>query len=197
MDVNTNAADRFPGGLGACLEAILMAAGEPQHAGDLARALGVDEKAVTGALERLQASYETAGHGFELRRTARGWRFASRVEFEPVVAAFVTDGQSVRLSQAAMETLAVIAYRQPVTRARVSSIRGVNCDGVVRSLLVRGLVREDGVDEESRASRLVTTDLFLEKMGVESLDDLPSLAPFLPEADEVLEEVAEDGVESR
>lgn len=180
--------DRFPGGLEACLEAVLMTADEPLRAADLARVLAVDETRVLAALERLRDSYTASERGFELQRTARGWRFASRAAFDPVVAAFVTDGQSVRLSQAAMETLAVIAYRQPVTRAGVSSIRGVNCDGVVRSLVVRGLVRESGVDEESRAALLVTTDLFLEKMGLDSLDDLPSLAPFLPDAGEVIEE---------
>ena len=183
--------EQFPGGLKACLEAILMTAGEPQHSADLAGVLGVDARLVAEALERLQSSYAMSERGFELRHTARGWRFASRAEFEPVVAAFVTDGQSARLSQAAMETLAVIAYRQPVTRARVSSIRGVNCDGVVRSLLVRGLICERGIDEESRASLLATTDLFLEKMGLSSLDDLPSLAPFLPDAGEVIEEGVE------
>lgn len=183
--------EQFPGGLKACLEAILMTAGEPQHSADLAGVLGVDARLVAEALERLQSSYAMSERGFELRHTARGWRFASRAEFEPVVAAFVTDGQSARLSQAAMETLAVIAYRQPVTRARVSSIRGVNCDGVIRSLLVRGLICERGIDEESRASLLVTTDLFLEKMGLSSLDDLPSLAPFLPDVGEVIEEGVE------
>ena len=178
--------EEYPGGLKACLEAILMAADEPQDADDLARVLGVDRTIVTEALERLQSSYAMSERGFELRRTARGWRFASRAEFEPVVAAFVTDGQTSRLSQAALETLAVVAYRQPVTRARVSSIRGVNCDGVIRTLCVRGLVQERGVDEETRAALLVTTDLFLEMMGLDSLDQLPALAPFLPDPDDAI-----------
>jgi segregation and condensation protein B len=123
--------------------------------------------------------------GFELRRTARGWQFANRADYEPVVAAFVTDGQTARLSQAALEALAIIAYRQPVTRAQVAAIRGVNSDGVIRSLVVRGLIREEGIDPESRAALLVTSGLFLEHMGLDSLDQLPSLAPFMPPISEM------------
>lgn len=176
----------FPGGLPACLEAILMAADQPQTAADLARVLEVDEASVTRALESLQMEYEgdpsrgIRPRGFELRRSVRGWWFASRGEYEPVVSAFVTDGQTARLSQAALEALAIVAYRQPVTRAQVAAIRGVNSDGVIRSLTVRGLIREEGVDPESRAALLVTSAMFLEKMGLDSLDDMPSLAPFLP-----------------
>lgn len=172
----------YPGGLKACLEAVLMASDRPVTAGELAKVLDVDETIVCRALERLADSYEVSRRGFALRRGVRGWQFASRAEYEPVVRAFVADGQTTRLSQAALEALAVIAYRQPVTRAQVAAVRGVNSDGVVRSLLVRGLVREDGADPESRAALLVTTEPFLESMGIASLDDLPSLAPFLPEA---------------
>lgn len=181
--------DDFPGGLDACLEAILMVADQPQQPADLARVLVLDEPAVTEALERMAESYEAENRGFELRRTARGWQFANRADFEPVVAAFVTDGQTARLSQAALEALAIIAYRQPVTRAQIAAIRGVNSDGVVRSLAVRGLVREDGVDPESRAALLVTTPVFLEHMGLESLEQLPSLAPFMPSADEAVRDM--------
>jgi segregation and condensation protein B len=123
--------------------------------------------------------------GFELRHTVRGWQFANRADYEPVVAAFVTDGQTARLSQAALEALAIIAYRQPVTRAQVAAIRGVNSDGVIRSLVVRGLIREEGMDPESRAALLATSGLFLEHMGLDSLDQLPSLAPFMPPIDEM------------
>ncbi|MBT1178101.1 SMC-Scp complex subunit ScpB [Bifidobacterium vespertilionis] len=170
----------YPGGLNACLEAVLMVADRPQTADDLARVLGVGESDVESALASMAARYDEELRGFELRRTARGWQFANRAEFEPVVAAFVTDGQTARLSQAALEALAIIAYKQPVTRAQVAAIRGVNSDGVIRSLAVRGLVREEGVDPDSRAALLVTSGLFLEKMGIDSLDQLPSLAPFLP-----------------
>lgn len=102
--------------------------------------------------------------------------------FEPVVSAFVTDGQTARLSQAALEALAIIAYRQPITRAQIAAIRGVNSDGVIRALIVRGLIREEGIEEESRAALLVTSPLFLEKMGLSSLEQLPELAPFLPDS---------------
>lgn len=183
--------DEFPGGLPSCLEAILMVSDGPRQSADLARVLAVDETRVTEALEALRREYDGAPddaesvrrvHGFALRHTARGWQFASRAAYEPVVAAFVTDGQTSRLSQAALEALAIIAYRQPVTRAQVAAIRGVNSDGVIRALIVRGLVREDGMEPESRAALLVTSALFLEKMGLASLEQLPELAPFLPDS---------------
>ena len=180
--------DGFPGGLPACLEAVLMVCDQPQQAADLARVLAVDEERVTAALETLQRDYDgsdasgRAPRGFELRRTARGWQFSSRAVFEPVVSAFVTDGQTARLSQAALEALAIIAYRQPITRAQIAAIRGVNSDGVIRALIVRGLIREEGIEEESRAALLVTSPLFLEKMGLSSLEQLPELAPFLPDS---------------
>ncbi|PJM79658.1 SMC-Scp complex subunit ScpB [Bifidobacterium scaligerum] len=184
-------AGEYPGGLPACLEAILMAADQPQTSADLARILGCGERTVELALESLREEYEgnpeqgIRPRGFELRLTASGWQFASRAAYEPLVGAFVTDGQTARLSQAALEALAIIAYRQPVTRAQVAAIRGVNSDGVIRSLTVRGLVKEDGVDPDSHAALLATSALFLDKMGLTSLDDLPSLAPFLPPVDDV------------
>lgn len=172
--------DGLSGSLRACLEAILMAADQPQLPDDLARVLGVDEPKVEATLELMREDYDSERRGFELRHTVRGWQYASRAEFQPVVSAFVTDGQTARLSQAALEALAIIAYRQPVTRAQVAAIRGVNSDGVIRSLAVRGLIRQDGVDPESRAALLVTSALFLDYMGLDGLDQLPSLAPFLP-----------------
>ena len=177
----------FPGGLRSCLEAVLMAADEPQTTADLARVLDVAEADVLDALRELRDDYDGGGvapRGFELRESVRGWRLCSRRSFAPVVSRFVTDGQTARLSQAAMEALAIIAYKQPVTRAQVGAIRGVASDGVIRSLTARGLVREVGVDEDGHAALLGTTALFLEMMGLRSLDDLPSLAPFLPSADE-------------
>lgn len=137
------AVDDFPGGLPACLEAILMVADQPQTATELARILALDRNTVEEALRALHDDYEgdesrdIRPRGFELRRTARGWQFASRAAFEPVVSSFVTDGQTARLSQAALEALAIVAYRQPVTRAQVAAIRGVNSDGVIRSLTVQ------------------------------------------------------------
>ncbi|WEV64928.1 SMC-Scp complex subunit ScpB [Bifidobacterium sp. ESL0732] len=184
----------FPGGLESCLEAILMVADQPQQAVDMARVLALDEDEVTSALESMQREYDgdearnLAPRGFELRHTARGWQYGNRAVFEPVVSAFVTDGQMARLSQAALEALAIVAYKQPVTRAQIAAIRGVNSDGVVRALSVRGLIREEGTDPDSRAALLVTTGLFLEKMGLESLDQLPELAPFMPAASDVVNE---------
>ena len=191
------AVESYPGGLRSCLEAMLMVADQPEHARDLAHALDVDEHEVHEALTMLQRDYDgddgsgRPARGFALRHSARGWQLVSRAQFESVVSAFVTDGQTARLSQAAFEALSIIAYRQPVTRAQISSIRGVNSDGVVRALLVRDLIRPDGVDPDSRAERLSTTMLFLEKMGLESLDDLPSLAPFMPTVGSAMQEAGE------
>ncbi len=140
---------------------------------------------VTGALTELAAEYAEQGRGFELRNVAGGWRYYTREELAPVVEAFVLDGQQARLTQAALETLAVVAYRQPVSRARVSAIRGVNVDGVMRTLLTRGLVEEAGHDHSSGAHLYRTTSYFLERIGVTSLDDLPELAPYLPDLDDL------------
>lgn len=181
-DARSSDVDDSPADLDPCLEAILMVADQPQQPADLARVLSTDEAQVERALQRLAYEYDRQQRGFELRHTARGWQYASRAAYEQVVASFVTDGQVARLSQAALEALAIIAYRQPVTRAQVAAVRGVNSDGVIRSLTVRGLVREEGVDEDTHASLLVTSGLFLEKMGLESLEQLPSLAPFLPDS---------------
>ena len=125
--------------------------------------------------------------GMELRRVAGGWRLYSRTDFAPWVRRFVQEGQTAKLSQAALETLAVIAYRQPISRARVSSIRGVNVDGVVRTLRTRGLVVEAQEPGESGATLFETTPLFLERIGLESLADLPPIAPHLPGAEDVAE----------
>ena len=192
------AVDDFPGGLPACLEAILMVADQPQTATELARIVALDRNTVEEALQALHDDYEgdesrgIRPRGFELRRTARGWQFSSRAAFEPVVSSFVTDGQTARLSQASLEALAIVAYRQPVTRAQVAAIRGVNSDGVIRSLTVRGLIKEDGVDPESRAALLATSEFFLDQMGLKSLDELPSLAPFLPPVAEMTQSKSED-----
>ena len=131
-----------------------------------------------------RADYDESGRGFELRNVAGGWRYYTREALAPVVERFVLDGQQARLTQAALETLAVVAYKQPVSRSRVSAIRGVNVDGVMRTLLTRGLVEEAGTDHETGAHLYRTTSYFLERIGVTSLDDLPELAPFLPGIDD-------------
>ena len=126
-----------------------------------------------------------------LRSVAGGWRFYSRPEFAGVVESFVLEGQQARLTQAALETLSVVAYKQPVSRARVSAIRGVNVDGVMRTLLTRGLVEEVGQDHETGAHLYGTTSYFMERIGVTSLDELPELAPYLPDMADLEDELAE------
>jgi segregation and condensation protein B len=162
------------------LEAVLMIADEPLSPLTLAQAVGELPEVVQSALTAMSAAYTEQGRGFDLRNVAGGWRFYSRAEFAPIVERFVVDGQQARLTQAALETLAVVAYRQPVSRGRVSAIRGVNVDGVVRTLVTRGLVEEAGVDQSSGAVLYRTTTYFLERMGLEGLDQLPDIAPLLP-----------------
>jgi segregation and condensation protein B len=175
-------------GLRACLEAILLVADEPVPTVVLAQVLEQPRNEIAAALHELAGEYTAEGRGFDLREIAGGWRFYTREDCAALVERFVTDGQEVRLTQAALETLAVVAYRQPVSRARVSAVRGVNCDGVMRTLTLRGLVEEAGTDPETTAILYRTTGYFLERMGLASLEDLPDLAPFLPENIEDIED---------
>jgi segregation and condensation protein B len=168
-------------GLRASLEAILLVADEPVPVVLLAQVLERPRNEVTAVLHELAEEYQTGGRGFDLREIAGGWRFYTREDCAPLVERFVSDGQEVRLTQAALETLAVVAYRQPVSRARVSAVRGVNCDSVMRTLVLRGLVEETGTDAETGAILYRTTGYFLERLGLASLEDLPDLAPFLPD----------------
>jgi len=175
-----------------CIEAILMVVDEPVTVMTLAQVLERPKVEVADALAELAEEYTVLGRGFELREVGlggedshTGWRVYSRAECAPVVERFVRDGQQAKLTQAALETLAVVAYRQPVSRSKVSAIRGVNCDGVMRTLLARGLVEEYGNDLETGAVLYQTTGYFLERMGLKSLDELPELAPLLPSAAEV------------
>lgn len=163
------------------LEAILMVVDEPVATVTLAQVLQRTEADVTGACEQLAAEYTAQGRGFELRQVAGGWRFYSSPAYASAVERFVLDGQQARLTQAALETLAVVAYRQPVSRARISAVRGVNVDAVMRTLLARGLVEECGTDGETGAHLYRTSSYFLERLGLPSLDELPELAPYLPE----------------
>ena len=174
------------------LEAVLMVADEPLDQVALASAVGYPEGEVAAALAALAAEYDEQGRGFELRNVAGGWRYYTREEYAAVVEGFVLDGQQARLTQAALETLAVVAYKQPVSRARVSAIRGVNVDGVMRTLLTRGLVEEAGQDHASGAHLYRTSNYFLERIGVTSLDELPELAPYLPDMDDLVDELASD-----
>jgi segregation and condensation protein B len=173
------------------LEAVLMVADQPLDTVTLASAVGYPVEEVAAALVALAAEYTEQGRGFELRNVAGGWRYYTREEYAVVVEGFVLDGQRARLTQAALETLAVVAYKQPVSRARVSAIRGVNVDGVMRTLLARGLVEEAGQDHETGANLYRTTNYFLERIGVTSIDELPELAPYLPDMDDMEDELAE------
>jgi len=195
----------LPGGARSALEAVLMVLDQPATEEELAAGLELDVPAVRALLEELQREYNgytvkapdmekasSAGfgsspRGFELRNIAGGWRIYSRTDFAGIVGKYVLDGQTARLTQAALETLAVIAYRQPVSRARVSAIRGVNVDSVVRTLAQRGLIEDSGADPESGAILYRTTSYFLERMGIGSVAELPQLSPHLPGLDGIAE----------
>ena len=170
------------------LEAILMVVDEPVSELILAQITETPTEMVISALQELAHEYEESGRGFELRQISGGWRFYSHPDLSPIVEKFVLDGQQSRLTQAALETLAVIAYRQPVSRARVSAIRGVNVVAVMKTLVTRGLVEESGIEHETGAILYSTTSFFLEKLGLNNVADLPALAPFLPDVD-ALDEV--------
>jgi segregation and condensation protein B len=173
--------------LSAQVEAVLMVVDAPLPVEDLAGVLGQPVPAVQDVLVALAEAYASQGRGFELRCVAGGWRFYSHPACAEVVERFVREGQQARLTQAALETLAIVAYQQPVTRAKASAIRGVSCDAVMRTLVSRGLIEEVGVEHESGSTLFATTPYFLEKLGLASLDELPPLAPFLPAAHEVEE----------
>jgi segregation and condensation protein B len=163
------------------LEAVLLVADEPVPLARLAQGIGADPIAIEAELRALSAELAARGSGIALREIAGGWRFYTAPEYADAVAAYLVEGQSARLSQAALETLAVIAYRQPVSRARIAAVRGVNVDGVVRTLTMRGLIEEAGTEPASGAVLYATTPLFLEKIGLTRLDELPPLAPLLPD----------------
>ncbi|KRE52633.1 SMC-Scp complex subunit ScpB [Phycicoccus sp. Soil748] len=182
----------FPGGARGAIEAVLMVVDEPVTEMALASALELPVDDVRSHLEKLEAEYAAQQRGFTLRSVAGGWRVYSRSDYAPVVEKFLLDGQQAKLTQASLETLAVIAYRQPISRSRVSAVRGVNVDGVVRTLVNRGLIEELGTETEGGAVLYGTTAYFLQRLGLGSLDDLPALAPYLPEID-VLDEIAEQG----
>lgn len=178
------------------LEAILLIVDEPADPTVLAQVLTTPEPEVVAMLKALQGDYDEAARGFELREIAGGWRLYTRAEFAPYVERFVLEGQQARLTQAALETLAVVAYRQPVSRTRVSAVRGVNVDGVMRTLVSRGLVEEAGADHESGAILYRTSRYFLERLGLGELAELPNLADFLPESttiDQLEDELSSEG----
>jgi segregation and condensation protein B len=178
------------------VEAILVVVDEPVTATVIAQVLAVPEASIVGVLDDLRADYDQAARGFELRQVGSGWRLYTRDAYASYVERFVLDGQQARLTQAALETLAVVAYRQPVSRSRVSAVRGVNVDGVMRTLVTRGLVEEAGSEHESGAVLYRTTSYFLERLGLRELADLPNLANFLPESttiDQLEDELSSEG----
>lgn len=167
------------------LESVLLVVDSPIGEDQLSSALEQPVKRVKEALRRISTRYTESGSGIDLRRAGDGWRFYTRDRYAPFVEKLLLDGQRAKLTRAALETLAVIAYRQPVTRARVAAVRGVNVDGVIRTLVARGLIEEIGTDSDTGGILYRTTELFLERLGLSSLADLPPIAPLLPEVDAI------------
>ncbi|MEU7478070.1 SMC-Scp complex subunit ScpB [Lentzea sp. NPDC042327] len=171
--------------LDGALESVLLVVDSPIAEDQLSSALEQPVKRIKQALRRLSTRYTESGSGIDLRRAGDGWRFYTRDRFAPFVEKLLLDGQRAKLTRAALETLAVIAYRQPVTRARIAAVRGVNVDGVIRTLVARGLIEETGTDSDTGGILYRTTELFLERLGLSSLNDLPPIAPLLPEVDAI------------
>ena len=166
--------------LEAACEAVLLLADEPMDILTLATIVRRPADQVEAVVRGLSAQYTEDGRGFDLREVGGGWRFYTRGDCAEVVSRYVVDGQQARLTQAALETMAIIAYRQPISRGRISAVRGVNVDGVVRTLITRGLVEEAGVEPGGHATMLRTTPYFLERLGIASLAELPPLADHVP-----------------
>ena len=176
--------------LTAVLEALLLVVDTPVPVATLATVTQQTTDRVAAALERMATEFADRGSGIDLREAGGGWRMYTRARFAPYVEKLLLDGARSKLTRAALETLAVVAYRQPVTRARVSAVRGVNVDAVMRTLLARGLITEAGTDQDTGAVTFATTELFLERLGLSSLADLPDIAPLLPDID-VIDDISE------
>ncbi|BBY52926.1 SMC-Scp complex subunit ScpB [Mycobacterium koreense] len=171
--------------LTAVLEALLLVVDTPVATESLATATEQPVDRVAGQLRVMAEELTARDSGIELREAGGGWRLYTRAAYAPYVERLLLDGARSKLTRAALETLAVVAYRQPVTRARVSAVRGVNCDAVMRTLLARGLITESGPDPDTAAATFATTELFLERLGLSSLSDLPDIAPLLPDVDSI------------
>ena len=168
------------------LEAVLLVATEPVPLTLLGDVLNLAPDVVEGLCRSLAAAYDEAGHGFELVQVAGGYRYQTRAEFAPYVERYILDGQRARLSGAALETLAIVAYKQPISRSQIASIRGVDPDGVLRTLQSRGYIDQVGRDPgPGQAVMWGTTPAFLEKLGINSIGDLPPIVDFVPGADVV------------
>jgi segregation and condensation protein B len=174
-----------PEELGSVLEALLLVVDTPVTEEALAAATEQPVYRVAAKLRLMADELTERDSGIDLRKTAEGWRMYTRARFAPYVEKLLLDGARTKLTRAALETLAVVAYRQPVTRARVSAVRGVNVDAVMRTLLARGLITEVGTDADTGAVTFATTELFLERLGLTSLADLPDIAPLLPDVDTI------------
>ena len=176
--------------LGATLEALLLVVDTPVPVDALAVAIEQPAYRVAAKLRLMADELAARESGIELREAGGGWRMYTRARYAPYVERLLLDGARSKLTRAALETLAVVAYRQPVTRARVSAVRGVNVDAVMRTLLARGLITEAGLDPDTGAVTFATTELFLERLGLTSLVDLPDIAPLLPDVD-VIDDIAD------
>ena len=176
--------------LGAALEALLLVVDTPVTVEQLAVATEYPAYRVAAKLQLMAEELTARDSGIDLREAGGGWRMYTRARFAPYVERLLLDGARSKLTRAALETLAVVAYRQPVTRARVSAVRGVNVDAVIRTLLARGLITEAGTDPDTGAVTFATTELFLERLGLTSLTDLPDIAPLLPDVD-VIDDLSE------
>ncbi len=190
IHTNGEAETLLPDSLGAptleaACEAVLLLADQPLDLLSLSSIVRRPVDQVQAVVRGLAAQYTEDGRGFDLREVAGGWRFYTRETCAEVVSRYVVDGQQARLTQAALETLAIVAYRQPISRGRISAVRGVNVDGVVRTLLTRGLIEEAGVEPGSQATLLRTTASFLERLGISDLSQLPPLAEHVPNYDEL------------
>ncbi|MFM8856724.1 MAG: SMC-Scp complex subunit ScpB [Actinomycetota bacterium] len=175
------------------LEAIVLVASDPVSPELLAEILEIPSDSVVAICESLATAYEEAGHGFQLIKVAGGYRYQSHPDAAAYVERFILDGQRARLSGAALETLAIVAYKQPISRAQIASIRGVDPDAVLRTLQSRGYIDQAGRDPgPGQAVLWATTPLLLEKLGIDSINDLPAIAEFMPEADVV--EALESGL---
>jgi segregation and condensation protein B len=179
------AAELDPDELGRVLEALLLVVDTPVTDEALAATVEQPVYRVAAKLQLMAEELTERDSGIDLRKTGEGWRMYTRARFAPYVEKLLLDGARSKLTRAALETLAVVAYRQPVTRARVSAVRGVNVDAVMRTLLARGLITEVGADEDTGAMTFATTELFLERLGLTSLTDLPDIAPLLPDVDTI------------
>ena len=177
--------------LGAVLEALLLVVDTPVPVDALAVAVEQPASRVAATLQQMAAELAGRDSGIDLREAGGGWRMYTRARYAPYVERLLLDGSRSKLTRAALETLAVVAYRQPVTRVRVSAVRGVNCDAVMRTLLARGLITESGADSDTGATTFATTELFLERLGLSTLSDLPDIAPLLPDID-VIDDISDN-----